>query len=173
MEIIQKFGLEVNLFLFQLINFLIIVFILKKFLFKPIQRMLDERRRKIDQSLQDAEDARIALENAATERNKILVEAKDDAEKLTASVKSSLEETKEKMTEDAKRRSEQIVDDAKQRAKIEFENVNKQVGKISLEISEKIMSKVFSEVFTDDEKQKVLAKAMEKMEKGEYEKSSN
>ncbi|AKL97946.1 ATP synthase F0 subunit B [Endomicrobium proavitum] len=171
MEIIKKFGLETNLFLFQLANFLIIAFILKKFLFKPLKKMLDERKRIVDQSLQDAQDARAALENAGQERDKILTSAKTDADALAVAAKASLEETKIKLTDDAKKRSQQIVDDAKQKAAAEFENLNKQIGKISADISGKLVSKVLSDLFTGDEKQKVISRALDKIE--EYEKNPN
>jgi len=171
MDFIHKFGLEKGLFLFQLINFLIIVFILKKFLYKPLKKMLDERRRIVDQSLQDAQDARFALEHAGEERNRILNSAKSDASALTANVKASLEETKQKSSEDAKKRSEQIIEDAKQQASAEFENLNKQIGKMSADMSGKIVMKVLSDLFTGDEKQKIVSRALDKIEK--YEKSAN
>ncbi|MDR3256598.1 MAG: F0F1 ATP synthase subunit B [Endomicrobium sp.] len=164
MEIIQKFGLEAKLFLFQLVNFLIIVFILKKFLYAPLKKTLDERKCKIEQSLQDAKNAKIALENAGEEGKKIISEAKSNAETLTAAMKVSIEETKENATFEAKRRSEQIIDDAKQKAEAEFENMNKQIGKMSIDISGKVISKVFSSLFTDDEKQKLVSRALEKID---------
>ncbi|MDR2812008.1 MAG: F0F1 ATP synthase subunit B [Endomicrobium sp.] len=161
MEIIQKFGFETKLFLFQLINFLIIVFILKKFLFKPLKRILDERKRRIEQSLQDAENAKAALENADAERKKILAVAKVGADKLMASVKVSADETKEKTLAEAKFRSQQIIEEAKNKASAEFENMNKQIGKMSVDVSNKILSKVLSELFTEEEKQKIMSRAME------------
>lgn len=173
MEILSLLGLEKSLFIFQLINFLIIAYVLKRFLFKPLMKMIDERKRRVDQSLQDAEDARIALENAGEERKKILAEAKNDSDALAASAKVSLEETKAKMTEDAKQRSAQIIEDAKQKAAMEFENMNKQIGHMSVNISEKVMAKVFSGLFTDEEKKALISRALEKIEKGGYEKSSN
>ncbi|MCL1972822.1 MAG: ATP synthase F0 subunit B [Endomicrobia bacterium] len=173
MEIFSIFGLEGKVFIAQLINFLIVVFILKIILYKPMQKMLNERKNKIEQGLRDAENAKIALENAGEERKKILTAAKDDADVLTASAKASLEETKNKMTQDAKNRSEQILEDAKQKAAMEFENMNRQVGKMSVDISGKVISHVFSTLFTDEEKNKVLARALEKIEKGGYEKSAN
>jgi F-type H+-transporting ATPase subunit b len=164
MEIIQKFGLETRLFLFQLVNFLIIVFVLKKFLFAPLKKILDERKRKIEQSLQDAENAKIILGNAAEEKKKILTEAKSSADVLMATTKVSIKETKEKATIEAKRRSEQIVEEAKQRAATEFENMNKKIGKMSVDISGKVMSKVLSNLFTEDEKQKLMSRALEKID---------
>ncbi len=173
MEILNLLGLNKTLFIFQLINFLIIAYILKRFLFKPLMKMIDERKRRVEQSLQDAEDARIVLENAGEERKKIIAEAKNDADALTLSSKASIEETRVKMTEDAKQRSSQIIEDAKQKAAMEFENMNKQIGQMSLEISEKVMTKVFSELFTEEEKKALMSRALEKIEKGGYEKSSN
>jgi len=164
MEIIQKFGLEVKLFLFQIVNFLIIAFILKKFLYTPLKKMLDERKYKIEQSLSDAENAKIILENANEERKKILLEARNSADILTETVKVSIEETKEKSVAEAKRRSEQILEDARQKAKTEFEIMNNQIGKMSLDISGKIMAKVLSDLFTDEEKQKLISRALEKMD---------
>ncbi|MDR3092515.1 MAG: F0F1 ATP synthase subunit B [Endomicrobium sp.] len=164
MEIIQKFGLEARLFLFQLVNFLIIVFVLKKFLFAPLKKMLDERKRKIEQSLQDAENAKIILGNAAEEKKKILAEAKSSVDMMMATTKVSIEETKEKAAIEAKSRSEHIVEEAKQRAATEFENMNKKIGKMSVDISGKVMSKVLSNLFTEDEKQKLISRALEKID---------
>jgi F-type H+-transporting ATPase subunit b len=164
MEIIQQFGLESKLFLFQLINFLIIVFILKKFLFSPLKKVLDERKRKIEQSLQDAENAKVALENAGEEKKRILADAKIGADKLMASVKVSADETKEKTLSEAKFRSQQIVEEAKNRAAAEFENMNKQIGKMSVDVSSKILSKVLSDLFTEEEKQKLISRALEKID---------
>ncbi|GHT15932.1 hypothetical protein AGMMS49573_03880 [Endomicrobiia bacterium] len=164
MELIQKFGLEAKLFLFQLINFLIIVFILKKFLFAPLKKILDERKRKIEQSLQDAENAKIVLENASEEKKNILAKAKSSADTLMATVKVSIKETKEKAVIEAKQRSEQIIDEAKQKAATEFESMNKKIGKISVDISGKVMSKVLSDLFTETEKQKLMSRALEKID---------
>jgi F-type H+-transporting ATPase subunit b len=164
MEIIQKFGLEAKLFLFQLINFLIIVFMLKKFLFAPLEKILDERKRKIEQSLQDAENAKIVLENAFEEKKNIIAEAKNSANMLMTTVKVSIKETKEKAIIETKHRSEQIIDDAKQKVTTEFENMNKKIGKMSVDISGKVISKVLSDLFTETEKQKLMLRALEKID---------
>ncbi|MDR1926619.1 MAG: ATP synthase F0 subunit B [Endomicrobium sp.] len=163
MEIVQKFGLEAKLFLFQLINFLFVVFILKKFLFAPLKRMLDERRHKIEQSLQDAESTKTALENASKEKIKILAAAKANADKLTKSAKISIDEEKLKATAQARLRSEQILENAKRQVAVEFSNMSKQIGKTSIDISSKVLSKVLSDLFTDDEKQKLMSRALEKI----------
>jgi F-type H+-transporting ATPase subunit b len=169
MEIIQKFGLEVRLFLFQSINFLIVAFILKKFLYTPLKKILDERKFKIEESLKNAENIKKSLENATKEGMKILEEAKNNANKLMFAVKASAADAKKKAITEARCQSEQIMVDAKQRAEAEIESMNKKVCKTSIEISEKLISKILSGLFTDDEKQKLISRASEKM----YEKLTN
>jgi F-type H+-transporting ATPase subunit b len=164
MEILQKFGLETKLFLFQLANFLVIVVILKKFLFAPLRKILDERKRKIEQSLIDAENAKAALDNAALEGVKILSEAKINADKLTSSVESAIKEEKQKASLEAKSQSQTILDEAKYQAGLEFDNISKQLGKMSIDLSEKVLTKVLSGLFTEEEKQKLMSRALEKID---------
>ena len=173
MEIIKKFGIEANLFLFQLINFIIIIFILKKFLFKPLQNMLDERKRKIEQSLKDAEAARNALASAADEKKKILLAAKNDASAVVAAAKSSAESTKETLTQEAKKRSEQIVEEAKRKAAQEFDSASANLGRLSVDLSQMIIAKSLSQLLTEEERKKALSRIVDKMEKDGYGKISN
>lgn len=164
MEIIQKFGLEIKLFLFQIVNFLIIAFILKKFLYVPLKKILDERKNKIEQSMLESENTRIILENAKEERKKLLFEAKNSADILLENANVSISEAKKKANAEAKRYSEQILDDAKQRALAEFKIMNAQIEKISIDASKKIILRVLSHLFSDDEKQKLISQALEKID---------
>ncbi|MDR2772013.1 MAG: F0F1 ATP synthase subunit B [Elusimicrobiota bacterium] len=173
MEILDSFGLESSLFLFQVINFLVILAILTKFLYKPLRNMMDERKRRIEQSLRDADEAKSALENAGMERKQILASAKKDADEMTALNKRQLSVEKEKLTQEAKEHSQQIIEEAKEKAVVELENVSKQAGLISVDLSGKIIAKVFSNLFTEEDKQKILSRALDKIAKGGYEKDSN
>jgi len=164
MEIIQKFGLETKLFLFQVVNFLIMAFILKKFLYVPLKKILDKRKHKIEQSLLETANTKIILENAKEEKKKLLFEAKNSADILIETAKISIAETKEKIIMEAKHHSEQVLADAKQKAEAEFKIMNNQIEKISVDVSKKIILRVLSDLFTDDEKQKLISRALEKID---------
>lgn len=164
MEIIQKFGLEIKLLLFQIVNFLIIAFILKKFLYIPLKKILDERKHKIEQSLIESNNTKIILEDAKEEKKKLLFEAKNSANTLIETAKVSIVEAKEKIIMEAKHHSEQILDDAKQRAATEFKIMNNQIEKMSIDVSRKIILRVLSDLFSDDEKQKFISRALKKID---------
>ncbi len=173
MDIFNLLGLEPKLFIAQIVNFAVLFFLLKIFLYKPVLQILEERSRRIKQGLDDAENAKKTLANADNEKIGILKTAKIDADKILENTKLSAENIKQKTAEDAKKQAADIIDSAKKQAKEEFEKANRQVGEISADLSKKIVSKILSEIFTEEEKSKVLLKAVEKIENGGYEKTTN
>ncbi len=173
MEILNLFGLETGLFIGQIINFLIIFFLLKFFLYKPVMAMLDERSKRIRQGLEDAENAKKTLQEAESKKIGILKTAKTDADKILENTKNVAKDIKDKSAEEAKKQSENILDEARKQALAEFEKANMQIGKMSVDISQKIVSKVLSEIFTEQEKTAVLVKAIDKIEKIGYDKGTN
>ena len=56
MDILSQFGVKPILLAAQVVNFLILLFILKKFLYGPILKVLSERRKKIEDSLKNVEE---------------------------------------------------------------------------------------------------------------------
>ena len=172
-DILNLFGLEGKLFIAQIINFAILLFILKKFLYEPIAKMMEERKAKIKQGLDDAENAKKTLLEADSKKILILKEAKLDANKILENTKKSSESLKQKSSEDAKKQAAEIVDNAKKQAQAEFDKASKQVGSLSVDLSKKIVSKILSEIFTEQDKTAILSKAVEKIENGGYEKTTN
>ncbi len=137
--------------LISLCNLVVLYFILKKFLYKPVQKVLKERQEKIDESYARAESA----ESEAAESKKLW------AQKL-AEVNSQADEILEKAAENAKARSRAIVEageaeavriraqaaeDAVLTRKKAEEDIRKEIVDVSLALSEKILER---EVNRDD-----------------------
>ena len=81
-EILGKIGFDWHVALANLVNFLIIFFVLKKFAFTPIQKMLRERREKIEKGISDAQKAEKNLSRANIEKEEIIKEAQDNANRI-------------------------------------------------------------------------------------------
>jgi F-type H+-transporting ATPase subunit b len=77
-------GLQINLFwiIVSALNFVILLILLWKFALKPVSRMLDDRREKIETGLRDAEQARRDRERADAERTAALAEARREANEI-------------------------------------------------------------------------------------------
>ena len=57
MEIFEKLGIDVKLVIAQLVNFFILLYVLKRFAYKPVLKILEDRERKIEKGLKDAQSA--------------------------------------------------------------------------------------------------------------------
>lgn len=79
MEVLHKLGIDWKLLIAQGVNFLILLYILKRFVYKPMLAFLDERAGKIESGLQNAEAASKRLEEAEKEHSKLLADAQKQA----------------------------------------------------------------------------------------------
>lgn len=82
MEIIQQFGVNKYLLAAQVVNFFILLFLLRRFLYNPLLKVLQERKQRIADSLKNAEQIQKELEKTETERDKKLAKATDEARKI-------------------------------------------------------------------------------------------
>ena len=78
----DKLGVNLGFLIFQILNFAIVAILLYAWAYKPIVKMLEERKNKIAQGHEDARVAAEARENAEAEANKILSEAQAEANKI-------------------------------------------------------------------------------------------
>lgn len=164
MEILQKFGFDTGLFLAQVVNFLILAFVFKKFLYKPILKTLETRRKKIAQGIADAEKAEIAKQAAEQERDRIIKEATTEAQKIIDDMRKHAEEMRTEILEEARTDADKIIATAKEQSDLEMERMRKEAGSMSLTLSKSILNHVLSQLFTKDEQAKIMKKGLKEIE---------
>jgi len=165
MDILHQFGFDIKLFIAQVVNFLILAYLFKRFLYKPILNVFKEREEKINTGLGNAEKAKAALEHARIESDSIIKETRAEAQVIMDNTKKLAEEMRQDFTAKSKAESEKIVADAKAQALDEMKKVEKEVKGMSLDLSKKLMNEVIGKLFTEEEKQKILKRALENMQK--------
>jgi|Napbiome12C3dose_1001474.scaffolds.fasta_scaffold00001_187 F-type H+-transporting ATPase subunit b len=127
MEIFKQFGINPLLLAAQIVNFFLLLFILKRFLYKPILKVLDERKKKIEESLKNAEEIEKRLLETEEEKEKVIGKASGEAQKLLDETKKELELMKEEMTQNAKTQAEMIIQKAKEAAQSEGVRIEQQI----------------------------------------------
>ncbi|HVT01255.1 MAG TPA: F0F1 ATP synthase subunit B, partial [Patescibacteria group bacterium] len=110
MELFKDFGFDPVFFTAQIINFLIIAFVFKKFLYKPVLKTLKDRQKEVKQGLIDAENAHKSLEEAENRKDQIIKKATEEAEKIIEETKISAEEMRAELNSVAKREAERIIE---------------------------------------------------------------
>lgn len=84
---IGALGLDWRALLFQVLNFSILLWLLRKFAYQPILHVLEERRRTIAESLQNAQDIAATKAKLALEREALLAQARREAQHLVEQAK--------------------------------------------------------------------------------------
>ncbi len=108
-------GIDGKALMFQIINFVILFFILKKVAYKPILGLLEERRKRIDESLKLADETTEAHAKAEAEMVKLLAKARSKAETIAARTRDEAAELLKSAETRANVRAEQIEKDAAER----------------------------------------------------------
>jgi F-type H+-transporting ATPase subunit b len=93
---------------FQVINFLILLYLLNRFLFKPVLARLDERSAKIGKGLEDAEVATRDRELARAEREAAVAEARKEANEMIARANKIAEDTRNEILTSARAEAEKV-----------------------------------------------------------------
>ena len=132
-----------GLFIWQVVIFVGLIFLLKKFAWKPILDAVNEREQGIKNALESAENARNEMQNLQADNQRILQEARAERDAMLKDAR----EMKEKMVADAKNEAQEqgqkMIDQAK--AAIESEknaamaDLKSQVATLSLSIAEKVL----------------------------------
>lgn len=124
---ISTLGLNWKLFLAQLINFGIVVFILWKWVFKPVVLALESRRKKIEDSVKHAEEIEKRMQETQREREGMIMQARKDAEDIAKKAQTAAEQTKKEIVENAKAESERILNQTKAAVAAEKDQMLKEV----------------------------------------------
>jgi len=119
-EGIAKLGLNLPGLVSQLVNFLLILIALRFLLWKPFLRVMDERKRRIEEGLQASEQAAQAAEQSQEESRRALEEARAEGRELIARSQETSARLREELEAQARRDAEQIVTRA--RAEMAVEN---------------------------------------------------
>jgi F-type H+-transporting ATPase subunit b len=93
----------------QIVNFVLLLVILRMILYKPIVNMLDRRREKITTDLQEADKARSQAEAARQEYEKQLDEAREERRSIVAQATEQAEKMKEDILAEARAEAQEVV----------------------------------------------------------------
>jgi F-type H+-transporting ATPase subunit b len=113
-EFFNAFAVDVPKLAFQVLNFLLLLYLLNRFLFKPVLKLLDEREARIKKGLEDAEAAARDRELAKAEREAALDEARKEAQAMVARANKIAEDSRAEILADAKAQADKAASRARE-----------------------------------------------------------
>jgi len=152
MELAQKtgetFGFQKQLFFSQVISFCIVAFALHRWAYKPILKVLEERRQKIAESLANAEKIKAELANAQTKAQEVLTQASVQGNKLIEEARQSAARVLEVESQKAIATANDIVTKARQASEAELARMKmelrKEVGRLVVATSAKVTGNILT-----------------------------
>ena len=162
-KLINDFS--VGLFFWQTLLFLVLVFFLRKFAWKPILEAVEAREEGLKNALDAADKAKADMEALSADNERILAEAKAERDSLLKEARKMKEniiaEAKEKAALEADKvmaSAKEQIKNEKQKAVTELKN---QVASLSIEIAEKVLK---SELKDADKQKKLVGAALKEAE---------
>jgi len=144
----DTFGWNPWLFLSQVISFAIVAFLLTRFAYKPILAVLEERRRRIEEGLLNAEKIKKQLAEAEQRYADILAKANAEAQKMIDETRESSAHLAERKQQEAIAAAEQIIAKAREASAIEhdrtMESLKRELGRLVVDTTAKVTGKVLT-----------------------------
>lgn len=116
-ELFNKLGIDWKLLIAQLINFAILFWVLKRFAYQPILGVLEKRSKRIAQSLEDAKKIDTEMVALASEKERVVNEARTEAQKIIEGARADANSYLEKQREQAKADAAAVVKTAEAEAR--------------------------------------------------------
>lgn len=114
-------GLQISVpeFIWTIISFFLFMFLLNKFLFKPVMTLMDERKARIDAGLEEGKKARAALEENEAQLAQELAEKGSEARSVISEARSEAEKAKSETLDAAHAEAEKLHKNVRERVKAE------------------------------------------------------
>lgn len=164
-SVFAKIGIDWRLLLTQAINFGILVFILTKFVYRPLLKTIKERQKLAKETVENAEASRKALENVEQETKRIEQAARKKADGVIKTAEAQANERRKALVAKAEEEGGKIVAQARRQAEAEraalFSETRRDMATLVIKAAEKVLER---EVTKEDSK-KLAERAVEELTK--------
>ena len=142
-QLLTAFGINGKLLLAQLINFGVLFVGLSYLLYKPIMKVLDDRKEKIEIGVHAAEEAMVKASRADEEASTVVKGAETEAEGIVAGAREAASSERARIIKEAEARASSVERDAEARAKEDSARIlresEKEIARLSILAAEKVL----------------------------------
>ncbi len=159
-SLLDKLGIDWKLFIAQIVNFTILLFVLYKYAYKPVLEMLDKRAKMVARSVDEAKKAEMSLNEAEKMREESVIKARTESKKIIAEAKEIIAKEKENSLAGAKEESERIIKSGFNTVKQEKEKAKAQLEKEMSDLLLLGLEKVTAKTLTPEDQKKIIAESV-------------
>ena len=154
-----------GLFIWTIITFLVLLWLLAKFAWKPLLALLEKREETIRNSLKDAEKAREELEASNKKTEELMAEAREEVQGIILAGRAVAEKLQDDLVKKAKEKADILIAESKRQIQSEkdeaLSEIKSEVVTLSLEIASKLIEKNLS----DKDNREIIVKTLKNIHK--------
>ena len=159
-KIVKTFGLHWSLFFSQLVAFLIVCFLLKKFAYGPVMEMLEQRRKRIEDGEAKLVEIEQKLADSEKEKAELLEKANNDAKRLITEAKTSAAALSEQKAQEAVSQAQSILAKAQEAARAERAAMSAELKQEFGRLVVATTSKVTGKTLDDNDQKRISEEAL-------------
>jgi len=161
MEGFGKLGINLPLLIAFVISFVILFALLSLFLYKPVMKMLDERAKRIKESMERAEATKQEYGRAGEEVKKLISKAREDGQVLVSQAALVGEILKEEAKEGARKEAQAIIDRTRAELEEERDRIVDDLRREFVDISISAAEKVIKETLDRERHRRLIEETLE------------
>jgi F-type H+-transporting ATPase subunit b len=158
-----------GLMIWTIVCFLITLFVLKRYAFGPIQKMLDERRERIQRSIEEAEHAREEARKLLEEHRALLGQARGQAEEILAEARKVGEAQRQRVREETEADRQRRLEETRRQIEAETQRALEQIRAEVAELTLVAATKVTGKVLDDSDHRRLIEDAINELDFSAFE----
>lgn len=162
-DLLNNFGVNGYLLIAQIVNFLIVLYILKRFAFAPILKLLQDRKKTIAESLENAKETEELLAKTEEREKEVLKNAQAKAQELLAETRKQAAKLQQEAEIATKQRVERMLSDAQKKIEEQTMLAEKQLATQVTKLSVSVLEKSLQGFFSDKEQKDIVQKAVKQI----------
>ena len=147
-QIAQTFGVDWPHLIAQIISFAIVCVLLQRFAYKPVLKMLEDRRRQIEEGIANTKKIADDLAQAEARRQEMLMQANEQITKLIEEARASAARVKDEETQKAIAAAEQILAKSREAAEKDYArmlaDLKRELGRLVVQATSSVTGKVLT-----------------------------
>lgn len=162
-DLIHHFGINWKLLLAQAINFFILLFVLKRYAFGPVMKVLRRRREEVEKGIALKKEAEERIGHIARERDEVVSEARKEALALMTHTEEDAKKKREEIRKAAGKEAENIIHEARRRAEEEKKKTGEAMYQNAQSLLKESLSRILGKMPSGERDGQLIKEALEEL----------
>jgi F-type H+-transporting ATPase subunit b len=162
-QVLGSFGVTWPAFLASLANFVILLVILQRFAYRPLLQVLDERRRRVAESLKQAEEIKAELAKTQAARDEVLAEGRKAAQRMIDEARQAAERLRDGKLAEATAAAQDLLRKAEQAGRQEHDRLMAELRREMVALVVATSAKVTGKVLTADDQRRLADETLKEL----------